>query len=174
MRLLLYRHAKSDWDNAELSDIDRPLNGRGKSAAGAMARHMKSEDLLPNQILCSTAQRTRETLARLLPHLEQENQIHLLSDLYLQGEDDYSGLIRKHGGRARTLMVLGHNPATQETALELTGTADDVALSDLQEKFPTAALAVLDFDIADWSELRPGTGHLALFVKPRSLAPGDA
>ncbi|MBO6893277.1 MAG: histidine phosphatase family protein [Roseibium sp.] len=169
MRLLLYRHAKSDWSNADLSDIDRSLNSRGKAAAAAMARYMKAEGLLPNQILCSTAQRTRETLSRLLPHLTHEAKIYLLSDIYNQSEDDYAGLIRKHGGRAHTLMVLGHNPASEETALELTGTADEAAKADLEEKFPTAALAVLDFDIADWSELRPGTGHLARFVKPRAL-----
>jgi phosphohistidine phosphatase len=173
MRLLLFRHAKSDWGDAGLPDIDRPLNGRGKAAAATMAMHMKSEGLLPNQILCSTAQRTRETLARLLPRLDHETKIYLLSDLYEQSEDDYSSIIRKHGGRAHTVMVLGHNPATEETALELTGTADEAALADLQEKFPTAALAVLDFDFADWAELRPGTGHLTQFVRPRALMHGD-
>ncbi|CTQ52295.1 phosphohistidine phosphatase SixA [Roseibium album] len=174
MRLLLFRHAKSDWGDAGLADIDRPLNDRGKAAAATMALHMKTEGLLPNQILCSTAQRTRETLARLLPCLDHEAKIYLLSDLYQQSEDGYASVIRRHGGHARTLMVLGHNPATEDTALELSGTADEAAMADLQEKFPTAALAVLDFDFADWSELGPGTGHLTQFVKPRALMHGDS
>lgn len=169
MRLLLLRHAKSDWGDATLQDIDRPLNSRGKTAALRMARYLRENGLLPNQILCSTALRTRETLARVLTSLPQEAQIHLLSDLYQQSEDDYLSLIRKQGGRAQNLMVIAHNPATEDTALSLAGTGDAAALADLKEKFPTAALAVIDFDISDWSELQPGTGHLERFVKPRDL-----
>lgn len=169
MRLLLLRHAKSDWGDQELADIDRPLNSRGKSAAITMARYLREQKLLPNVILCSTAQRTRETLARLMPHLPQEAHIELMSDLYWQSEDSYATLISKHGGRAQNVMVIGHNPATEDTALDLVGTSAPDALSDLQEKYPTAALAVIDFDFTDWSELAPGTGHLERFVKPRDL-----
>jgi len=169
MRLLLLRHAKSDWGDAGLADVDRPLNTRGKAAAQTMARYLKECGLLPNQILCSTAQRTRETLARLLPQLPREAQIQLMSDLYRQSEDDYIGLIRKHGGRTQNLMVIGHNPATELTAYELAGTGDAEALADMEEKYPTAALAVIDFDIADWAELEVKTGHLERFVKPKDL-----
>jgi len=169
MRLLLLRHAKSDWGDSALDDIDRPLNSRGKTAALKMARYLKDQGLLPNQILCSTSQRTRETLARVLGSLPQEAQVHLLSDLYQQSEDDYLGLIRKYGGRAQNLMVIAHNPATEDTALTLAGTSAPEAIADLKEKYPTAALAVIDFDIVDWAELQPGTGHLERFVKPRDL-----
>lgn len=169
MRLLLLRHAKSDWGDPSLADIDRPLNSRGKAAALAMARYMKHQGLIANRILCSTSQRTRETLARLLPYQQNEAQIHLMSDLYRQSEDDYTGLIRKHGARAQKLMVIGHNPATEETAFSLAGTGAPAAMADIHEKYPTAALAVIDFDISDWSELKGKTGHLERFVKPRDL-----
>lgn len=169
MRLLLLRHAKSDWGDSDLADIDRPLNARGKAAAHTMARYLKENGLLPNQILCSTAQRTRETLSRLLPQMPFEAQIQLMSDLYRQNEDDYIGLIRKYGGRTQNLMLIGHNPATELTAFNLSGTGDGNALSEIQEKYPTGALAVIDFDIADWSELEVRTGHLERFVKPRDL-----
>lgn len=169
MRLLLFRHAKSDWGQPDIDDIDRTLNSRGKAAALKMARYLKENGLLPNQIMCSTSQRTRETLARLLPCLPQEAQIHLLSDLYHDSEGDYQSFIRKQAGRAQNLMVIGHNPAMENTALTLTGTADADAMADLKEKYPTGGLAVIDFDIADWSELQPGTGHLDRFVKPRDL-----
>lgn len=171
MRLLLLRHAKSDWGDESLADIDRPLNGRGKNASQVMAAYLKENSLLPNQILCSTAQRTRETLGRILPHLPQEAQIHLLSDLYQQSEDDYSGIIRRYGGRTQNLMIIGHNPATELTALNMIGTGDSKAMADLEEKFPTAALAVIDFDIVEWSEAGK-TGHLERFVKPRDLKSG--
>lgn len=169
MRLLLLRHAKSSWGDPDLADIDRPLNGRGKTAATTMARYLKDNALLPNQILCSTALRTRETLARLLPFLPQEAHVQLISDLYQQSEDDYVGIIRRHGGRAQNLMVLGHNPAMEDTALTLAGTSNSQAMADLEQKYPTGALAVIDFDIADWSELHPRTGHLERFTRPKDV-----
>jgi phosphohistidine phosphatase len=169
MRLLLLRHAKSDWGDEQLADIDRPLNSRGKTASVTMARYLRDNKLWPNLILCSTAQRTRETLARLLPYMPQEAHIQMISDLYWKSEDGYGPLIRKHGGRAQNLMIIGHNPATEDTALDLSGTGAPEAMEDLREKYPTAALAVIDFDFVDWSELGSGTGHLERFVKPRDL-----
>ena len=171
MRLLLLRHAKSDWGNPDLEDFDRPLNARGQSAARIMSVFLCEHGLIPKKILCSTSLRTRETLARLLPDLNNEADIHLISDIYDHNETDYLNLIQAHGGGAQTLMVIGHNPATELTALELTGTGDPDLVADMDFKFPTAALAVIDFDIVDWSEVRGGTGHLHMFAKPRDLGP---
>ena len=63
--LLLLRHAKSAWSDPRLDDHDRPLNGRGERAAKAMADHIAREGPRPDLILCSTAMRTRQTLAPL-------------------------------------------------------------------------------------------------------------
>lgn len=170
MRLFLFRHAKSDWGDEGLRDFDRPLNTRGKSAARLMGRYLQENGLHPNRILCSTSQRTRETLARILPYQPQEAQIHLLSDIYDQGDLSYTSIIRRHGGRAQQLMIIGHNPATEQTAIELAGTGEAEALADLRIKYPTGAISVFDFDITDWADLQTGTGHLERFIKPRDLS----
>jgi phosphohistidine phosphatase len=170
MRLFLLRHTKSDWGDDELRDFDRPLNSRGKSAARLMGRYLQENALYPNRILCSTALRTRETLARILPFQPKEAQIHLLSDIYEQSDLSYTNLIRRHGGRAQQLMIIGHNPATEHTAIELAGTGSAEVMADMKMKYPTGALSVIDFDIADWAELQTGTGHLERFVKPRELS----
>ena len=60
--LLVMRHAKSDWDVGG-SDFDRPLNGRGERAAQAMAAWIIEEDLAPDRILTSPANRARTTAA---------------------------------------------------------------------------------------------------------------
>ncbi|MEP3046022.1 MAG: histidine phosphatase family protein [Roseibium sp.] len=174
MRLLLLRHAKSDWADTTRADIDRELNRRGKSAARLMGGYLQQNALLPDRTLCSTALRTRETLSRLLPFLPNEAQIHLVSDIYDQGDLSYTGILRKFGGRSQTLMILGHNPATEQTAEELVGTGDQYLRADMNAKYPTAALAVIDFDISDWADLRAGTGHLDRFVKPRDLDEGTS
>ena len=70
-RLLLLRHAKSSWDDETVADYDRPLNGRGRSAVPTMGRHLAAHRLSPQKILCSSARRTRETLARSEEHTSE-------------------------------------------------------------------------------------------------------
>ena len=65
-RLLLMRHAKSDWSDGSVSDHDRPLNARGQDAAPRIASWLASEGMVPEVILCSTAVRTSQTLALML------------------------------------------------------------------------------------------------------------
>jgi phosphohistidine phosphatase len=77
--------------------------------------------------------------------------------------------LAEHGGGARRLLLIGHNPAIQATALGLIGSAESRAAAKLAAKFPTAALAVIDFDARSWSGIRPGSGRLAVFIRPRDL-----
>jgi phosphohistidine phosphatase len=66
-RLYLLRHAKSSWKDTSLPDHDRPLAGRGRRAAKAIARHMREQGIEPDLVLCSSARRARETLDRMEP-----------------------------------------------------------------------------------------------------------
>lgn len=170
LRLLLLRHAKSDWGHPGLSDFQRPLNERGRQAAPEVGAHMARHGLQPARILCSTAQRTRETLAALLPALAGEADIRLTRALYDESDLDYLKIIRGHGGTARSLLVVGHNPATQDTALSLIGTGNPALREAIAAKYPTAALSVIDFDAADWSAVEPGSGRVVAYCLPRHLA----
>ncbi|WP_428697708.1 SixA phosphatase family protein [Stappia sp.] len=170
LRLLLLRHAKSDWGQAGLSDFQRPLNDRGRQAAPEVGAHMARHGLNPDRILCSSAQRTRETLALLLPSLQGEIDIRLTRKLYDESEFDYLETIRTAGEGSRTLLVVGHNPATQETALDLIGGGNPALKTAISEKYPTAALTVIDFDTKRWSAIEPGAGRVVAFCLPRLLA----
>lgn len=167
--LLLLRHAKSSWGEPPSTDFDRPLTERGRAAARRMGGFMRAHALLPDRILCSTALRTRETLAALVPIFEHDCDIRLLRDLYDDSEGDYAEAIRRHGGRAKNLLVIGHNPATQQTAMTLAASADAATSADVRDHFPTAALAILDFDISEWAELAPDNGRLRAFHKARDI-----
>ncbi|MTI45272.1 phosphohistidine phosphatase [Roseibium hamelinense] len=170
LELMLLRHAKSDWNDASLKDTDRPLNSRGRSSARIMAAYLHSHSLHPDLILCSSAQRTRETLSRLTNVFQHDFDIVIRKELYDQHMNgSYTSFIRAEGGAAKRVMVLAHNPATEETASELFGTGDEALQTELQTKFPTAALAVFEFPIDTWKHLQPGTGTLTRFVKPRDL-----
>lgn len=167
--LLLMRHAKSDWSNADLGDRERPLNARGVKAAAAMARHIRANDLRPDLILCSPALRAEQTLAALFAELGSEPEVLHEEKLYLAGPATLLSLLRAHGGSAERVMVIGHNPGLQNFALDLVGKGKEEDWGELGIKFPTAALAVITFDIDSWAEAAPRRGSLASFVRPRQL-----
>jgi len=172
-RLLLLRHAKSSWGDAGLADIDRPLSPRGRRNAATMAKAVDADGMVPDRILCSPARRTRETLAALLPYLNGEGRVATDPRLYETGAGEYCAVIARSGADAQTLMVIGHNPAIQQTALLLVGDGEPGLAAELSAKYPTGALAVIDFPQAGWSHIDPHSGYLAAFLKPRDLDPDD-
>ncbi|MXN63697.1 histidine phosphatase family protein [Stappia sp. GBMRC 2046] len=168
-RLLLLRHAKSDWSQPDLGDFERTLNDRGRRSAPLMGRHIAGHAMLPDRVLCSTARRARETLSLLIPFFDREMDIRTLRGLYDASEDDYLEIIRKFGGSAKTLMVLGHNPAMQETALGLAGNGNPELIEAISGKFPTAGLAVIDFEAPDWSDIEAKSGRVVAFFRPKEV-----
>lgn len=168
-RLLVLRHAKSDWTTGAGHDFDRPLNARGRASAPLIGAHMAAHGLRPDRILCSPALRTRETLELVLPHLGAAGTVELLRALYDDSEADYLDIMRREAADARCLLVIGHNPACQETVLALAGSAEPELADAARRKYPTATLAVLDLAIPDWSALAPGCGRLVGLAQPRRL-----
>lgn len=177
LRLLLLRHAKSDWSK-DADDHDRPLSARGRKAAPAMAHYMRGQDYLPQAVLCSTAQRTRETLDLLLAAWTKKPAIRYERELYLADWQVLLASLKKAPARASPLLLVGHNPGMEQLALALAlrpqGIAEKARLQRLTQKFPTAALAVLDFDIPSWRGLKPGLGQLVDYVRPKDLAGGSS
>jgi phosphohistidine phosphatase len=173
IRLMLLRHAKSSWDDSGIADHDRPLNLRGRAAASLIGRHMADHALVPDRIVCSTARRTRETFAGLLPHFTTDFDAMVLRAVY-ETETGYLPLALAYGGDARSLLVIGHNPAIQATALDLIGSGNPALTAEIAEKFPTAGLAVIDIPVASWRDIRPGAGRVVAFFRPRELEVVDA
>lgn len=173
LKLLLYRHAKSDWTGG-VSDKQRVLNPRGRKAAPKMAAHLLKSGDVPAKILCSTAARTRETLELTVDEFRQETgnapEIVMLDDLYHAGHWTIRELIQEHGGTASPLMIIAHNPGLQDAGLELTGSAVDPShLIRLENKLPTAAVLTIQFDAENWADIKEGTGTLTGFVRPKQL-----
>ena len=168
-RLLLLRHAKSDWSVA-LPDNERQLNPRGRKAADRMGRYIQCEGLAPDKVLCSPAFRAAETWRLVQPCLKSKPKVEHIEALYDFGSGTaLLDIIRQSGGDAQTLMLVGHNPSVEGLANLLVGTGDPAALAGLQRKYPTAALAVIDFEIVAWHEIAPSTGTLTSFIRPKKL-----
>lgn len=166
--LSLFRHAKSAWDNTSLSDFRRPLAPRGEQAAPRMGRFMADNALAPDVILCSTAQRARQTLELALPAFAGKAEVQFADSLYHAGPAEMLKLVRALGDDCRHAMLVGHNPGMQAMAMELAGDGDASAIETMSVKFPTAGLAVIDFDCG-WADVAPGRGRLRVFKTPRQL-----
>lgn len=168
LTLFLFRHAKSAWDDPSLGDFDRPLAPRGERAAPAMAAYMETQGLRPDLVLCSAARRTRATWALMAGTLGQPRTTYL-KEIYEAGAPALVAAIRRAPNDARRLMLIGHNPGLQDLAINLIGSGDRAERKALSEKFPTASLAAIEFDIAAWRDLVPASGRLTLFMTPKRL-----
>lgn len=164
LRLILTRHAKSDWDNPLDTDHQRPLNARGRRSAPLIGRWLAANNYLPREALVSDAARTRETFALLSAELPQPVPVEFDSTLYLASATVM--LRRLQRANAPIVLMLGHNPGIAELAAMLLRMP--VADTDFQ-RYPTGATLVADFDIAQWSELRGHTGEMVNFTTPRRL-----
>ncbi|CAH1658714.1 Phosphohistidine phosphatase [Hyphomicrobiales bacterium] len=179
-RLILLRHAKSDWPDG-VADHDRPLAARGRKAAPLMAAYMAAEQLIPDLALVSSARRTQDTWALVGPALGKARPDGTgTADLPMKTEkriyearvEILLTVLRGIAEDVKTLLVVGHNPGMAELTLLLSGGGDSQQLADLQRKFPTAALSVIDFP-GRWAELAPFKGRLDRFITPKSLGGED-
>ena len=172
-RLLLLRHAKAIPGTTKSGDHGRPLNERGKLDAPRMGIAMQHKRYLPDRVLCSTAKRTLQTWEHAAPELDGEPEVVFSDELYLAPWKVIANLVRAQPRSANVVLVVGHNPGLEECARALARkpTTDDERkrLDTLIEKFPTSALAVLDFDTETWSEVTSGAGVLTDFIRARSL-----
>lgn len=167
-RLLLLRHAKSAWPDG-VADHKRPLAERGLKAAPAIGNYVAREHLVPDLALVSDATRTQETWDLVRKRLLADVETRLLPELYDASAQEMLQVLLKCVASADTVAMVGHNPGTQELALMLVGDGRATARAALTEKYPTGALAVIDFPTYDWKDIEPGSGYLAQFVTPRSL-----
>ena len=160
-RLILMRHAKSDWGSPGLPDHERPLNRRGATDAPAIGAWLRARGYLPDDVLCSTAVRTRETLAG----LGIDAPAQFVPALYHANPETMLDLLHKATGR--TVLMLGHNPGIAYFATNLLRQAPTHPRFD---DYPTSATLVAEFEINDWSKLLLGTGHAKDFAIPADLA----
>jgi phosphohistidine phosphatase len=171
-RLFLLRHAKSLRDES-MNDKDRPLNPRGRADAPTMGAYMHKERYIPDRVLCSSAKRTVETWTMLGPELDTVPQPNLLDSLYLAASGSILKIIRQEGREAAALLVIGHNPGLEDAARKLTAKPSSAKerelVAEIETKFPTGALAVLEFEISAWPEMTEGAGKLVDFARPKHL-----
>jgi phosphohistidine phosphatase len=168
-KLVLLRHAKSAWPDG-VPDHDRPLARRGQRDAPAMGRWLRAAGHVPDQVLCSTARRARETWQLARPALGAAPPAGFDDRVYGASAEQLLDLAHQAPPAAKTLLIVGHDPGVPGLALMLAAAADATA-DRMKAKFPTAAIAVLEFT-GRWDQLAPGAARLAGFVTPRDVSAG--
>ena len=159
-RLILMRHAKSDWSELDASDHERTLNERGIRSATAIGRWLQQNALLPDHILCSDAARTQQTLELLaLP----ETPTTFTRSLYLAQAEVMARKLSKQVDDC--ILLVAHNPGIAVLAERLVSQPPQDAQFD---SFPTCATFVVDFQISAWSDLKMGMGAVQHFIVPRT------
>jgi phosphohistidine phosphatase len=165
-RLILLRHAKSEWPPG-VHDLERPLGPRGEADAAAAGRAIAAGPAAPDLVLCSPALRARQTWAHAAAELAVPPPTSYELSLYGADPDGVIALVRTVDPGVETVVVVGHEPTTSATAERLAGPGsaqDD--LDRLREKYPTSALAVFTLP-GGWAELSDGGAALERFVVPR-------
>ena len=159
--LLIMRHAKSSWSHIGLSDHDRPLNKRGLRDTPRMAKWIAQQDLVPEMVLSSTANRAQSTanvFVENCPGIDCEVQTtrefyHAPARIYLETAAEFPDAIR-------IAMVVGHNPGMEDLVEVLAGE---------YERMPTAAIAWFEFQIDSWKRVARDTATLKDVWRPKEI-----
>lgn len=160
--LLLMRHAKSSWKDDSLDDHDRPLNKRGKRDAPRMGELLRSENLVPDFVVVSSARRARKTAEQVAFAAGYRGETRITGELYAAGVEKLLQVVRQTPETVTRLLLIAHNPGLEEL-LEL--------LTDVYSPLTTAAVAHLEVPAPSWQDFsQQMRAPLLRIWQPRELA----
>jgi len=155
--LIIVRHAKSSWEH-ELTDFERPLNGRGINDARIISNHIKNKVFFPDLILCSDSIRTISTAKIFIKNLNlKDTEFQLDHDLYVFSLGNLIEKIKSCNDTVNNLMLFGHNYAITDFA----NTFGSIQFNNV----PTCGLIQIKFNINSWKHLNKGDTVFSVFPK---------
>lgn len=143
--LLIMRHAKSSWKDAEIPDHERPLKKRGLKDAAHIGKLLKKEDLVPDKIISSNAVRAADTAAIVADKCGYKKEIEYTDKLYMAEGGAIISLIQSQPDSINKLLVIGHNPGMEALVQELSSKVDSLS---------TASAVYFRADINTWKDLQ--------------------
>ena len=156
--LFLMRHAKSSWNNTNLSDFERPLNERGLRAAPHIGKIMFERQLQPELIVSSPADRAKQTAQLIKETVPTAGEIQFDKRIYEASVPTLLQILSETDEQFESVMLVGHNPGFENLLMILTGELHPM---------PTAALAVIDLSINNWREINADCGTLRILIRPK-------
>ncbi len=163
-RLLVMRHAKSDWSAGVSLDHDRPLNRRGTKAARRMGRLLTEIDEVPELTITSSAVRARHTAELAAEAGAWGTPVEVEPDLYGTSVEGTLAVVAGAAESVDRLMIVGHQPTWGGVVFALTG-------ASVQMK--TATVAIVELMLGrSWESVEPPMGELAALLQPRHFTHG--
>lgn len=163
-RLFLLRHAQTMPSDGK-HDKERKLTPIGQMDARALGAIMAKKKYQPDQVLCSPAVRTRDTLLGLMESLNTVSILYLLS-LYEEGQDEMLKTIRNADDDVNTLMIVAHNPSIHSLTMTLALEDSPTLMNKLAAGYKPGTLSVLDCPCAHWADIKPGENTLVDLLEP--------
>ena len=158
--LYLVRHAKSSWDNVNMSDFDRPLNKRGEKAAPFMAKLLAEKEVRPDLVISSPANRALTTAEVFCGELGYpEEKIEQRMEIYEGGLNEMLRLVREVPDNLDTVMLFGHNPT-------LTAFTRFISGHNL-ENIVTCGVVRIDMKSDAWQSAMMDSGTFAWYEYPK-------
>lgn len=158
--LYVIRHAKSSWDNPTLSDVDRPLNNRGKKDAPAMGKRLAQRQVVPDLLLSSPAERALTTCKIIAEEIHYPSgKIKTDKNLYHAEDAEILRIIQGLDNKYACVWIFGHNPG-------LTDFVNLVADADIAN-IPTCGVVICALDIQSWDEANGKKGVATFFDYPK-------
>jgi phosphohistidine phosphatase len=159
--LLLIRHAKSSWEQPDLSDFDRPLNERGKKDAPEMAKRVKEKGIEIDHLLSSTAKRAKKTAKYFTEEFGfKKEDIKLVEELYGATQSEFLQAVKDIDDKYKTVALFSHNPGITDFASSLT----NVRIDDM----PTCAVFALQIETDSWKDFQNAEKNFLFFDYPKN------
>ena len=159
-KIMIMRHAKSDWKDNTVRDFDRPLNKRGTLAAPEMGNEIKRLNLRPDLIISSPALRAKMTAEAVAEKIGYTNKIIWDKSYYFAYTGDIFKSIKSLDENIEKLLIFGHNPTWSSIAEKLSGQYFNMK---------TAQLVVVEFD-GKWKDLKDFACKVVTSISPKDLA----
>ena len=156
----LIRHAKSSWNHPELSDVERPLNKRGRNACGIMAPRIVEAGCPLENIFCSVATRAQLTIEGIAAALPDRD-IHWNTESYLYtfSSQDLLTFCQGLDNDLDNVVLVGHNPA-------MTGFTNGMG-DHYIDNLPTCGYVQIEFPADSWREISPESGTTKSILTPK-------
>lgn len=163
--LYVVRHAKSSWDDPDLSDFERPLNARGKRDAPRMGKRLKEKDLTPDCVISSPARRAHSTAKRICAVLAfDKNKIKTERKLYHASEETILSIVQGIKSSFDTVLIFGHNPGLTDFVNEILNEESGIFIDNI----PTCGVVALTFNVDNWSNVEWKKGKMIFYDYPKS------
>lgn len=160
--LILIRHAKSSWANPTQTDFERPLNERGLRDAPVMGKRLKKAGITPDLIICSTANRTRQTAKYIAEATGYDiNRVKWEEKLYHCVPSVFEELLYEVADDVKTVFIIAHNPGITEFANQL---SPGFSVGNM----PTCSIVGTHFEAEGWNSFPIAKQTVFLFDHPRN------